>query len=581
MRLLKYRPAISVVVLVYLISGLGILGWPAKTFASINYGHLIDDSVFENVGSKSASQTDSWLNSNYPSGCISGSFRAPDPLGWSSSQNKMLFGSNVTAGKVIFDASQIYHVNPNVLLATLQKEQSAVSGGAGCHPNSPDPNSATNMTDKCGPGTRKCTVACIYAGGCLNIAMGYGCPSYCDVRYEGFSKQVIWAANTLRFAEVRSEGILTGYTGHDPGDEDLHYSGPMTRGYRRRSASEPNIYYDGTYTPKDASAINVATGATAALYNYTPFESGNHNFYNIFSDWFGSPIGPCAATGNVSGQPSGRQFMADQYKKSGADNLAFTRLNNTGSACTEAHVWSTGYKGWTAALQTALPAVDPAKGMLLTGNFASDHRDELVYAKFASGSGNVEIHTLSSSYKSWVSRVSTNLSNISSSTGTFVSGDINGDGQDDLLYINYHGGSDQVEVYRWAANYHSWASHGVTNLSAITSSAGTFVAGDMNGDGKDELMYVKYSGASDQVEVYTWAPGYRSWTSHKITNLSAITSSAGTFVAGDMNGDGKDELMYVKYGGASGQVEVYTWAPGYRSWTSHKITSLASFDPTT
>ena len=262
---------------------------PSRSSAAFNANNLIDDSVFANSGAMNASQIDSLLNS-YPGSCISSNngFITPDPQGWSDSSSSFVFGGNVSAGKAIYDAAQNYHLNPQVILATLQKEQSLVTGGAGCHQNTPDPASATPMTNQCGSGTRNCTLACQYAGGCVNIAMGYGCPSYCDSKYEGFSKQIIWAAWVLRFAQERSQGIF-GYAGQDPGDENIPYTGPTTQGCKQLVAGGSPVCSDGKYTLADSSTVTITNGATASLYRYTPFQSGNQNFDTIFTNWFGAP----------------------------------------------------------------------------------------------------------------------------------------------------------------------------------------------------------------------------------------------------------------------------------------------------
>src|SRR5262249_47664143 len=96
---------------------------------------LIDDVVFNDTTSMNASQIDAWLNSNFPNSCISTNhgFSAADPTGYNPTQG-FLYGGPVSAGQVIYDAAQAYGLNPEVLLTTLQKEESLVVGDAGCSP---------------------------------------------------------------------------------------------------------------------------------------------------------------------------------------------------------------------------------------------------------------------------------------------------------------------------------------------------------------------------------------------------------------------------------------------------------------
>src|SRR5579883_3127206 len=122
---------------VFIASLIGAQGGASALTA--NYNNVIDDAVFDNANSMDANQIDTFLNS-FPSSCISpnNGFTSPDPTGYNPSQG-FLFGGNVSAGKVIYDASQAYGINPQVILATLQKEQSLVTGSAGCYPNNPNP----------------------------------------------------------------------------------------------------------------------------------------------------------------------------------------------------------------------------------------------------------------------------------------------------------------------------------------------------------------------------------------------------------------------------------------------------------
>jgi hypothetical protein len=65
----------------------------------------------------------------------------------------------------------------------------------------------------------------------------------------------------------------------------------MTQGTWKRCPSDTSaVYYDG-YTTIDGTSTHMDTGATASLYYYTPHFSGNQNFDNIFTAWFGSVYG--------------------------------------------------------------------------------------------------------------------------------------------------------------------------------------------------------------------------------------------------------------------------------------------------
>lgn len=281
---------------------------PQALAASVNYNNLIDNQVFD-AQTMTASQVDAFLNS-FSNSCISSDsgFRAPAPTGYNPSQG-FTYGSNVTAGKIIYDAAHVYGLNPQVLLATLQKEQSLVTGSAGCHPNTPSPSATVRTSTSCTTGTATttlCTNACPYSGGCVNIAVGYGCPYYCYASKVGFSKQIIHAAWFLSFVRHRAEGqvnwkgavVNSGWDNSD--DLSTNYTGPMARGTHQRCSSCTAKYYSGANTLGDGS-VTILNGATAALYYYTPFKSGNTNFINIFTSWFGSVYAGCTYPTDQSG----------------------------------------------------------------------------------------------------------------------------------------------------------------------------------------------------------------------------------------------------------------------------------------
>lgn len=267
--------------------------------AAFTANNLIDDFTFDDTTSMTASQIDAWLNSNFPNSCISTNhgFAAPDPTGYSPSTG-FTYGGPVSAGRVIYDAAAAYGLNPQVLLTTLQKEESLVDGSAGCSTlrisasvgyGCPDGGTLYNYSNL--------NPAMYYINGTpVNSISGTCVESSTDV---GFAQQLIHASWLFKFGEQRSEGN----TGWDvqatnypqPGDNwnnsddpQTCYSGPMTQGYLKRCSTDTSTtYYDG-YTVIDGTSTHMDNGATAALYWYTPHFSGNQNFDAIFNQWFGS-----------------------------------------------------------------------------------------------------------------------------------------------------------------------------------------------------------------------------------------------------------------------------------------------------
>ncbi len=119
-------------------------------------------------------------------------------------------------------------VNPGVILAYLEKEQSLIS--------------ATNYDILHDPEKK------------LMFAMGYGCPddSNCDPEYKGFANQLNWGAFQLQFNYIKSK---------DYSDTDSFKVG-------------------NTITTLDGYQVFLSNAATAANYRYTP-----HVYWGNYSLW--------------------------------------------------------------------------------------------------------------------------------------------------------------------------------------------------------------------------------------------------------------------------------------------------------
>lgn len=135
-------------------------------------------------------------------------------------------GITKPASEIIWQAAVESQINPRVLLATLQKEQSLIG----------DPNPSERQLDR---------------------AMGYRCPDggSCHPNTLDFGKQVDGAAWQFRQYLDRPQ--------------DWFYKAGQT------------YEIDGIHL------ITPATTATAGLYSYTPHYSGNERFWRIYQDYFG------------------------------------------------------------------------------------------------------------------------------------------------------------------------------------------------------------------------------------------------------------------------------------------------------
>jgi len=219
----------------------------AKAYSNNN---LIDDAVFDNSGTMSAPAIQNFLN-QFPNSCLKNySSTMPDADPYKA---YFTYGGSGTAAQIIRRVADVWGINPQVILAKLEQEESLVRGNAGC------------------PEWR------------YNSAMGMGCPDggACPAPgYEGFTKQVTKGAWQLKWNKEAANGNVNWQ-----GNGDLTYGGYMTQGSRKRCNTCTTVYFDG-YASIDGVLVHMDTGATAALYRYTPHVPSS--FPVLFEAFFGA-----------------------------------------------------------------------------------------------------------------------------------------------------------------------------------------------------------------------------------------------------------------------------------------------------
>ncbi len=220
-------------------------------------GFIVSDQNFFDYNSMNVAQIQQFLDSKGPATC-NGCLRQYHGSTYAHAANPdrcvnaIVAKDNISAAQMIYDVAQACHINPQVLLVTLQKETSLVTLSS--------PESWRYQR-----------------------AMGYGCPdgAPCSTSYYGLFIQLYSAASQLLYY---GKGNFTWY--------------PV--GTATAVKYHPN-------TACGSSAVLIRNRATAALYYYTPYQPnaaslanlygtgdscssyGNRNFWRLFHDWFGDP----------------------------------------------------------------------------------------------------------------------------------------------------------------------------------------------------------------------------------------------------------------------------------------------------
>lgn len=232
----------------------------ALSGGDFNKANIIDDNIFFNSNTMNSGDIQNFLNAKRPtcrSGytCLKDYQQSVGSVG-ANSYCSAISGATKTAAQMIYDVSKACGVNPQTIIVLLQKETSLV------------------LDDW--PEEWQ-----------YRIAAGYGCPdsaSVCDAEYYGFFNQIYNAAKQFKRYIAQ------------PGS--FNYAA----GRNSFIAYNPNGGCGGTN-------VTIQNPATAALYNYTPYQPnaaalnnlygtgdgcsayGNRNFWRLFNDWFGPTTG--------------------------------------------------------------------------------------------------------------------------------------------------------------------------------------------------------------------------------------------------------------------------------------------------
>ncbi|MEZ3159427.1 hypothetical protein AB1K54_02640 [Microbacterium sp. BWT-B31] len=279
---------------------------PTANLSNFQAGNIISDAVFFNSGTIDEAQIQAFLESKVPR-CESGYTCLKDWYDTSRTTTADAMcgaysgGVRERASRIIYRVAQACGINPQVILATLQKEQGLV----------------THVW----PSDWRYT-----------IAMGQGCPdtAACDERYYGFFNQVMGAAWQFK-RYGNPPGTSKYFTWYAPGRTwNVRYNpneGCGSSPVFIQNQATANLYYYTPYQP-NAAALRAGYGEGDGCSAY-----GNRNFYNYFTDWFGStqrdPVAEIEweyqAQGGLSGLGAPTSSVATLYQNGGGFGRAYEK----------------------------------------------------------------------------------------------------------------------------------------------------------------------------------------------------------------------------------------------------------------
>lgn len=287
------RLSVAALAILGVVGGLLVAPSPASAYTGSDFdaGYIISDKQFYSKDAMTAAEIQSFLDSKIGVCQNSNCLNVVRTNTFSRAADRTVCdaytgAANETTAAIIYKVQVACGISAKVLLVTLQKEQSLVT--------------ATSPSL-----------------GRLAAAMGYGCPDTapCDAEYYGLYNQIYKAAWQFK-----------------------RYSTPTPWG---------NVQPGGnliSWSPNPACSqgwVNVRNNATAALYNYTPYQPnaaalanlggtgdgcssyGNRNFWDYYYSWFGNPTGVVPENVTTSRLAGATRFET-------AVNISIARGGSTG-----------------------------------------------------------------------------------------------------------------------------------------------------------------------------------------------------------------------------------------------------------
>ncbi|HUA13558.1 MAG TPA: hypothetical protein VL989_03605 [Candidatus Sulfotelmatobacter sp.] len=430
----------------------------------------------------------------------------PDP--WASSYYSHC-GQTESAAQIIYDAGQAYGINPQTILATMQKEQSLVT--------TPNPTQSQ-----------------------LNCAMGYdSCHSDSD-----FFEQVgngAW--------QFRTDIQLMG------GNDWWGYTPSSYACSNGSSLYSTGLYPGNTVTFADpggtAEAVTLADFSTAALYCYTPYVgpitqtgySGSYNFVLYFEEWFG----PTTSSAD-------------------SDTLSFVRLNYSSG-----NVQDLGYPSVAEYYYASRSDISGYPSVSPDGNVIPLYRSngDLCFVRLNYSGGNVQLvcYSEASNFTQLDDNVVTGYPDVANDGNVIPL--FNAAGDLSFVRLNYYTGNVQVVNYSAASNYRQMDDYIISGYPDVANDGNVRpIYNPVNND----LCFVRLNDSSGNVQLVCYGSGtnYRQMDDYTYSGYPAVAGDGN--VIPRFKPDGDLSFIRLNYSSGDVQVVDYSSSTNYTQMDENIVT---------
>lgn len=329
--------------------------------------------------------------------------------------------------------------------------------------------------------------------------------------------------------------------------------------------SPPHAYDDGsgpgTTPARNDLAMLYATSDGAGMYDW--LSNGSGAFTLRTSRWAASGF-PLDRVGD--------RMVAGDFDGDGDDDVATAMQMCDGTF--RFHVWRAGsgslaYQGDAGWYTSGSFTLSRVGGRMVAGDFDGDGTDDVAMF-YRNGGSNAILHVWTGegtrfAYRGvwWEVASGYELNNVGD---RFVAGDFDGDGDDDVATA-YQYGDGTFRFHVWRSNGSSfvyagasgWYQSGTYSLAGV---AGRLAAGDVSGDGRDDVVMLRTNGTSGAM-LWLWTSTGSSFalapTRWSVESGYGLSNVGDRFVVTDVNRDGRaDAVTAYQYGDGTFRYHVWT-----------------------
>ena len=158
---------------------------------------------------------------------------------------------------------------------------------------------------------------------------------------------------------------------------------------------------------------------------------------------------------------------------------------------------------------------------------------------------------LKSSYFTWDSNLTLNVGEEPSSI--FI-GDVNNDGQNDIVTANHY--DDTISILTWNLTSNNWT---LFDTKPVGSGPSSIFIADANNDGENDIVVANSN--SDNVSIYLWDIKVGDWQPEIKKSVGRDPKS---IFIGDVNNDGENDIVTANYD--DDDISIFTWNSTIETW---------------